>query len=148
TLEEGQAFYADVKRRLARYGRRPEQLKILPAAVTTAAGSGARLAGPDAARAAVRRGLLAGAGLLASEQLGLAEWCLEETVRYTRERHQFNRPVGSFQALKHRMAQLWLDLVGGGGAGAPPPPPHAHRHPGAPRAGGRAAAGGANYPHR
>ncbi|MFF2305252.1 acyl-CoA dehydrogenase family protein [Streptomyces sp. NPDC058128] len=82
------------------------------ATVTTAAGSGARLAGPDEARAAVRRGLLAGAGLLASEQLGLAEWCLEETVRYTRERHQFNRPVGSFQALKHRMAQLWLDLVG------------------------------------
>ncbi|MFC9342291.1 acyl-CoA dehydrogenase family protein [Streptomyces sp. NPDC057020] len=82
------------------------------ATVTTAAGSGARLAGPEAARAAVRRGLLAGAGLLASEQLGLAEWCLEETVRYTRERHQFNRPLGSFQALKHRMAQLWLDLVG------------------------------------
>ncbi|MFB7235224.1 MULTISPECIES: acyl-CoA dehydrogenase family protein [unclassified Streptomyces] len=82
------------------------------ATVATAAGSGARLAGPDEARAAVRRGLLAGAGLLASEQLGLAEWCLEETVRYTRERHQFNRPVGSFQALKHRMAQLWLDLVG------------------------------------
>ncbi|MEF9887199.1 acyl-CoA dehydrogenase family protein [Streptomyces sp. P9-A4] len=82
------------------------------ATVTTGAGSGTRLAGPGASRAAVRRGLLAGAGLLASEQLGLAEWCLEETVRYTRERHQFNRPVGSFQALKHRMAQLWLDLVG------------------------------------
>ncbi|MEU3479976.1 acyl-CoA dehydrogenase family protein [Streptomyces sp. NPDC033753] len=82
------------------------------ARVTTAAGTGTRLAGPDEARAAVRRGLLAGAGLLASEQLGLAEWCLEETVRHTRERHQFNRPVGSFQALKHRMAQLWLDLVG------------------------------------
>ncbi|MFB7451319.1 acyl-CoA dehydrogenase family protein [Streptomyces sp. NPDC056194] len=82
------------------------------ARVTTEPGSGTRLADGDAARAAVRRGLLAGAGLLASEQLGLAEWCLEETVRYTRERHQFNRPVGSFQALKHRMAQLWLDLVG------------------------------------
>ncbi|MFD0148103.1 acyl-CoA dehydrogenase family protein [Streptomyces sp. NPDC055721] len=82
------------------------------ARVTTEAGTGTRLAGPDEARAAVRRGLLAGAGLLASEQLGLAEWCLEETVRHTRERHQFNRPVGSFQALKHRMAQLWLDLVG------------------------------------
>ncbi|MFD3571952.1 acyl-CoA dehydrogenase family protein, partial [Streptomyces sp. NPDC058667] len=82
------------------------------ARVTTPAGSGTRLAGPEAGRAAVRRGLLAGAGLLASEQLGLAEWCLEETVRHTRERHQFNRPVGSFQALKHRMAQLWLDLVG------------------------------------
>ncbi|MEU7074956.1 acyl-CoA dehydrogenase family protein [Streptomyces narbonensis] len=82
------------------------------AQVTTEAGSGTRLAGPDEAAAAVRRGLLAGAGLLASEQLGLAEWCLEETVRHTRERHQFNRPVGSFQGLKHRMAQLWLDVVG------------------------------------
>ncbi|SEB75241.1 acyl-CoA dehydrogenase family protein [Streptomyces sp. TLI_105] len=82
------------------------------ARVTPEPGSGTRLADGDTARAAVRRGLLAGAGLLASEQLGLAERCLEETVRYTRERHQFNRPVGSFQALKHRMAQLWLDLVG------------------------------------
>ncbi|GAA2297990.1 NtaA/DmoA family FMN-dependent monooxygenase [Streptomyces kunmingensis] len=32
TLKEGQAFYADVKRRLAAYGRTPDQLKILPAA--------------------------------------------------------------------------------------------------------------------
>lgn len=60
----------------------------------------------------VRRALRAGAGLLASEQLGLADWCLTETVTYTRERHQFNRPVGSFQALKHRLAQLWLDVAG------------------------------------
>ncbi|MEU2235852.1 acyl-CoA dehydrogenase family protein [Streptomyces vietnamensis] len=82
------------------------------ARVITRPGAGTRLADGDAARTAVRRGLLAGAGLLASEQLGLAERCLEETVRYTRERHQFNRPVGSFQALKHRMAQLWLDVVG------------------------------------
>ncbi|MFB7373402.1 acyl-CoA dehydrogenase family protein [Streptomyces sp. NPDC056222] len=81
------------------------------AAVTTDGTSGTRLADADMARAAVRRGLLAGAGLLASEQLGLAEWCLEETVRHTRERYQFNRPVGSFQALKHRMAQLWLEVV-------------------------------------
>lgn len=82
------------------------------AAVTTADDSGTRIADADRARAAVRRGLLAGAGLLASEQLGVAEWCLEETVRYTRDRYQFNRPVGSFQALKHRMAQLWLDVAG------------------------------------
>ncbi|NEB74974.1 acyl-CoA dehydrogenase, partial [Streptomyces sp. SID14478] len=60
---------------------------------------------------AVRRALRAGAGLLASEQLGLAEWLLTQTVRYTRERHQFNRPVGSFQSLKHRLAQLWLETV-------------------------------------
>ncbi|MER7622170.1 acyl-CoA dehydrogenase family protein [Streptomyces sp. NPDC126503] len=82
------------------------------ARVTAGPGTGTRLAGPEASAAAIGRGLLAGAGLLASEQLGLATWCLEETVRHTRERHQFNRPVGSFQALKHRMAQLWLDVVG------------------------------------
>ncbi|MER5682951.1 acyl-CoA dehydrogenase family protein [Streptomyces sp. NPDC002205] len=81
------------------------------ATVTLTAATGTRLADAEAARPAVRRGLLAGAGLLASEQLGLAEWCLTETVRYTRERHQFNRPIGSFQALKHRMAQLWLEVV-------------------------------------
>ncbi|MFG2948092.1 acyl-CoA dehydrogenase family protein [Streptomyces adustus] len=61
---------------------------------------------------AVRRALRAGAGLLASEQLGLAEWTLTETVRYLKERKQFNRPVGGFQALKHRLAGLWLETVG------------------------------------
>jgi alkylation response protein AidB-like acyl-CoA dehydrogenase len=60
---------------------------------------------------AVRRALRAGAGLLASEQLGLADWSLTETVRYLKERKQFNRPVGGFQALKHRLAQLWLETV-------------------------------------
>ncbi|MEV7785233.1 acyl-CoA dehydrogenase family protein [Streptomyces sp. NPDC088106] len=63
------------------------------------------------AEPAVRRALRAGAGLLASEQLGLAEWSLTETVRYLKDRKQFNRPVGGFQALKHRLARLWLDVV-------------------------------------
>ncbi|WP_037681289.1 acyl-CoA dehydrogenase family protein [Streptomyces albus] len=83
-----------------------------PLADTAFADAPARpVAGPEEAEAAIRRALFAGAGLLASEQLGLAEWCLAETVRHTRERHQFNRPVGSFQALKHRLAALWLDIV-------------------------------------
>ncbi|MEU6403308.1 acyl-CoA dehydrogenase family protein [Streptomyces sp. NPDC046985] len=63
------------------------------------------------AETAVRRALRAGAGLLASEQLGLADWTLTETVRYLKERKQFNRPVGGFQALKHRLAGLWLEVV-------------------------------------
>ncbi|MCQ4208631.1 acyl-CoA dehydrogenase family protein [Streptomyces longispororuber] len=79
------------------------------AAVTFDGAAGRLLAGTAAP--AVRRALRAGAGLLASEQLGLADWLLTETVRYTRERTQFNRPVGSFQALKHRLAQLWLEVV-------------------------------------
>ncbi|MBM7775162.1 alkylation response protein AidB-like acyl-CoA dehydrogenase [Actinokineospora baliensis] len=67
------------------------------------------LAGPgdDAVRAA----LVAGAGILASEQVGIATWCLETTVAYLKERHQFGRPLGSFQALKHRVADLWQSLV-------------------------------------
>ncbi|KIZ17279.1 acyl-CoA dehydrogenase family protein [Streptomyces natalensis] len=69
------------------------------------------LAAGDRARDAVERALLTGAGLLASEQLGIAEWCLAETVRHTTQRTQFGRPVGSFQALKHRMAALWLEVA-------------------------------------
>ncbi|MFD8950160.1 acyl-CoA dehydrogenase family protein [Streptomyces xanthophaeus] len=81
------------------------------ATVTLDGATGTLLADPSAARAAVAGALLAGAGLLASEQLGLAEWCLTETVAHVRTRHQFNRPVGSFQALKHRLARLWLDVA-------------------------------------
>ncbi|WP_181957809.1 acyl-CoA dehydrogenase family protein [Nonomuraea longispora] len=55
--------------------------------------------------------LRAGAALLASEQLGVAEWCLGTTLAHVKERHQFARPIGSFQALKHRLADLWLDVV-------------------------------------
>jgi alkylation response protein AidB-like acyl-CoA dehydrogenase len=61
--------------------------------------------------AAVRAALLTGAGLLASEQLGVAAWCLEETVAYVKVRTQFGRPVGSFQALKHRLADVWLEVT-------------------------------------
>ncbi|MEU3953039.1 acyl-CoA dehydrogenase family protein [Streptomyces achromogenes] len=75
-----------------------------------------RLAGAPGRRVgdtgpAVRRALRAAAGLLASEQLGVADWALTETVRYLKERKQFNRPVGGFQALKHRLARLWLETV-------------------------------------
>ena len=66
---------------------------------------------PGSAGAAVDSALWTGAGLLASEQLGVAEWCLDTTVAYLKERHQFGRPVGSFQALKHRLADVWQDLV-------------------------------------
>ncbi|MFF7754437.1 acyl-CoA dehydrogenase family protein [Streptomyces sp. NPDC007971] len=80
-----------------------------PLATVTLDGAAGRRLG--AAEPAVRRALRAAAGLLASEQLGLAEWALTETVRYLKERKQFNRPVGGFQALKHRLAQLWLEVV-------------------------------------
>jgi alkylation response protein AidB-like acyl-CoA dehydrogenase len=66
--------------------------------------------GPDAVRA-VAAALTAGAGLLASEQFGVAEGCLGMTVTYVKERRQFARPVGSFQALKHRLADVWMAVT-------------------------------------
>ena len=46
--------------------------------------------------------------LLAVEQIGAATRCLDLTVAYTKDRVQFGRPIGSFQALKHRMADLFV----------------------------------------
>ena len=46
--------------------------------------------------------------LVAAEAVGAATRCLELTVEYTKERVQFGRPIGSFQALKHRMADLYV----------------------------------------
>jgi alkylation response protein AidB-like acyl-CoA dehydrogenase len=65
--------------------------------------------GPEADRA-VAAALAAGAAMLAAEQLGVAERCLEMTVTYLKERYQFARPIGSFQALKHRAADLWVAI--------------------------------------
>ncbi|MFQ6227058.1 acyl-CoA dehydrogenase family protein [Nocardia sp. NPDC002869] len=63
--------------------------------------------------AAVRRALAAGTALLASEQYGVARWCLDETVAYLRERRQFGRVVGGFQAIKHRLAELYTAVESG-----------------------------------
>ena len=51
------------------------------------------------------------AALLAAEQVGAAERCLELTVEYAKDRVQFGRPIGSFQALKHRMADLYVTVA-------------------------------------
>lgn len=73
------------------------------------AGVPGRQVGADGA--AVAAGLLVGAALLASEQLGLAERCLELTVDHVKTRYQFGRPVGSYQGLKHRLADLWVAIT-------------------------------------
>jgi alkylation response protein AidB-like acyl-CoA dehydrogenase len=75
--------------------------------VSDVTASGRRIGPGDTVTAA----LTAGAAILASEQLGVAEWCLTTTVEYVKQRHQFGRPVGSYQALKHRLADLWVDVT-------------------------------------
>ncbi|MDZ4828546.1 MAG: acyl-CoA dehydrogenase family protein, partial [Actinomycetota bacterium] len=48
----------------------------------------------------------AGAVLTAAFQLGLADRCTEMSVAYAQEREQFDRPIGSFQAVKHILADM------------------------------------------
>jgi alkylation response protein AidB-like acyl-CoA dehydrogenase len=64
-----------------------------------------------AASRALEAALAAGAAALAAEQVGLAQRCLDMTVGYVKERRQFARPVGSFQAIKHRLADLWVEVA-------------------------------------
>jgi alkylation response protein AidB-like acyl-CoA dehydrogenase len=74
---------------------------------------GTLIASGAVAERAVRAALTAGAAILAAEQVGLAQRCLDMTVAYVKQRHQFARPVGSFQALKHRLADVWVGVSQG-----------------------------------
>lgn len=80
-------------------------------------GAASTRVGTADAESAVRAALLTGAALLASEQFGAAQWCLETTLAYVKDRKQFGRAIGSYQAIKHRLADLWLE-VGSAGAAA------------------------------
>jgi alkylation response protein AidB-like acyl-CoA dehydrogenase len=73
--------------------------------------SGDQLLGePGAAGVAVARGLDLARIALASEALGGAQQVLEMTVAYVKERVQFGRPIGSFQAIKHRLADMMTEV--------------------------------------
>lgn len=72
---------------------------------------GTVLAAGERARSALDAGLTAGCVVLAAEQVGVAQRCLDLTVEYLKTRYQFGRPVGSFQALKHRCADRWAALT-------------------------------------
>ena len=63
------------------------------------------LADPAAAFAAARR---TGALVIAADALGGAQACLDRTVAYAQERVQFGRAIGSFQAVKHRLADMMV----------------------------------------
>jgi len=49
--------------------------------------------------------------ILAATSLGLAQRAFDDTLAYVKERKQFGRPVGSFQSLQHRLAELATELV-------------------------------------
>jgi len=61
-------------------------------------------------RAVLSRTLDVAAIAQAAEQLGGAQRALDMAVEYAKVRHQFGRPIGSFQAIKHRCADLLLEV--------------------------------------
>lgn len=77
------------------------------ARVTLSGAPGEPLADAAAALAAAHR---AGFVTVAAEALGGAQAALDRTVAYARERVQFGRPIGSFQAYKHRLADLMIEV--------------------------------------
>jgi alkylation response protein AidB-like acyl-CoA dehydrogenase len=66
------------------------------------------LGGRDAVEALVDRGAV----FACAEMLGGAGRVLDMTVEYAKERVQFGRPIGSFQAIKHRCADMLVDVEG------------------------------------
>jgi isovaleryl-CoA dehydrogenase len=48
--------------------------------------------------------------ILAAQALGLARRAFDDTLKYVGERRQFDRPIGSFQALKHRLSDLATEI--------------------------------------
>ena len=82
-----------------------------PQAAVELAGAPARLlAGPDEADRVITHALQVGAALLAVEQVGAAQHLLDLSVEYAKSRMQFGRQIGSFQAVKHKLADMLVDL--------------------------------------
>jgi alkylation response protein AidB-like acyl-CoA dehydrogenase len=75
---------------------------LTPVACVETLPAGARVADIDVA-AEWRRG---GALLTAAYEVGMAQVCVERATAFALERHQFGRPIGSFQAVKHLLAEL------------------------------------------
>src|SRR5579859_32268 len=86
----------DQTRRLARL-----EFSAVPARLIGSAGDGAAI---------LDRTLDVAAVALAAEQLGGAQRALDMAVAYAKIRYQFGRPIGSFQAIKHRCADLLLEV--------------------------------------
>lgn len=76
-------------------------------------GASASLIGRDGGAADIANGLAPIVSLaLAAEAVGGSARCVHDTVEYAKVRHQFGRPIGSFQAVKHRCSEMQVRLEG------------------------------------
>jgi len=61
---------------------------------------------------AVARAYATIVSILAAENVGVAQRAMEMAVAYAKDRNQFDRPIGSYQAVSHRCAQMLLEVEG------------------------------------
>ena len=91
----------------------PEQAEVTPVASIDSTRSAARVSAHEDAGESLEGDVAAGVDralvAVSSELVGVCERALEMTVAYVKERRQFGVPVGSFQAVSHRCAQMLLD---------------------------------------
>jgi alkylation response protein AidB-like acyl-CoA dehydrogenase len=66
------------------------------------------LASGKAASRALNRSMQVATVLVCADMLGGMQWILEDAVEYAKTRHQFGKPIGSFQAVQHMCADMLL----------------------------------------
>ncbi|MFF7248272.1 acyl-CoA dehydrogenase family protein [Embleya sp. NPDC008237] len=101
-------FLVDPKAAGVRIEAQLTTAKEIAGLVTLDNAVGTPLGGPDAALDLRDRATLA----LCATQLGVTEKAMRETAKYASERVQFKRPIGSFQAVGHRLADAYIDVEG------------------------------------
>jgi alkylation response protein AidB-like acyl-CoA dehydrogenase len=72
--------------------------------------AGSRLGAEGKALAAVQAALDLGLAALCAEAVGVMQALVDATVEYVRQRQQFGQPIGRFQALQHRIADMVIHL--------------------------------------
>jgi alkylation response protein AidB-like acyl-CoA dehydrogenase len=80
------------------------------ATITLSVASAIRLSGDGPVDEIVSRTADMALAVLSAEQVGACERVLELATTYATTREQFNRPIGSFQAIKHKCANMLVDL--------------------------------------
>jgi len=69
-----------------------------------------RLDGGTGTAEAIELALTRGAVAIAAEMAGAAQRCVDMSIEYAKERHQFGVPIGSFQVIKHRCADMAIEV--------------------------------------
>jgi alkylation response protein AidB-like acyl-CoA dehydrogenase len=68
------------------------------------------LAAPGNGNAAIEKAMPAILSIVSADMVGAGEWLLQTTVEYAKTRVQFDRPLGFFQAVKHPLVNVMLDI--------------------------------------